>query len=157
MRWSIRHCGAAGRQNSRRDRGRHPRLRRAAPLLALLALAGCGNPGGDLVAIEVVDPAGQVDRLRVTDDGRGSCDGGELQRLESQRLLDAREVEREMEELPGERSDFGKIEGRVSYRATMRDAAVTWSQGARRPDVLPKATLLALTLRRELCGNAAGP
>ena len=128
-------------------------MKRAALLLATVALAGCGNPGGDLIGIEVRDPGGQVDRLRVTDDGRGSCDGGELRRLASQRLLDAREVEREMEELPGERSDFGRLEDRVSYRASMRDAVVTWAQGARRPEVLSKATLLALNLRRELCAS----
>lgn len=128
-------------------------MRRALALAGLLALAGCGNPGGDILAIEVHQPGGDVQRLRVTDDGRGSCDGGELARLESRRLLEAREVEREMEELEGERSDFGRLEGRVTYRASMRDAVVTWTEGARRPDVLPKATLLALRLRRELCAE----
>jgi hypothetical protein len=91
----------------------------------------------------------------VTDDGRGSCDGGELERLDSGRLLEAREVQREMAELPGERTNFGLLTNRTTYRATMRDADVSWSEGARRPEVLPKATLLALNLRRELC--AAGP
>jgi hypothetical protein len=56
-----------------------------------------------------------------------------------------------MVELPGERSDFGRLEDRINYRAHMRDADVTWAQGARRPEVLSKATLLALNLRRELC------
>jgi hypothetical protein len=123
---------------------------RRALALAGLALAGCGNPGGDLIAFEERGPAG-THRLVVTDDGRGSCDGGELERLESGRLLEAREVEREMEELPGARSDFSAPGAIRRYRAEMRDATVTWSEGARAEAVLPKATLLALNLRRELC------
>jgi hypothetical protein len=126
----------------------------AAAAAAAAVLAGCGNPGGDLIAIEQRGPAG-AHRLVVTDDGRGRCDGGELERLDSSRLLEAREVQREMEELPGERTYFGVLRDRTTYRATMRDAEITWTEGARRPDVLPKATLLALNLRRELC--AAGP
>jgi hypothetical protein len=131
--------------------------RTVAALAAPVALGatGCGNPGGDLIAIEARGPGG-TNRLVVTDDGRGRCGDGELVRLESQRLLDAREVQREMEELPGERSDFGRLEGRTNYRASMRDAEVTWTEGARRPEVLPKATLLALNLRRELCGQGEG-
>lgn len=131
--------------------------RTLAALVAAFALAGCGNPGGDLIAIEARGPGGTANRVVVTDDGRGRCGDGELVRLESQRLLDAREVQREMEELPGERSDFGRLEGRTNYRASMRDAEVTWTEGARRPDVLPKATLLALNLRRELCGEGGPP
>lgn len=126
----------------------------AACATAALLAAGCGNPGGDLLALEERPPGGAAPtRLVVTDDGRGSCNGGGLQRLESTRLLEAREVEREMVELPAERSDFGRLEGRTNYRAHMRDADVTWAQGAQRPEVLAKATLLALRLRRELCGR----
>ncbi|MDQ3935599.1 MAG: hypothetical protein M3340_13315 [Actinomycetota bacterium] len=127
-------------------------------VVAAIMLSACGNPGGDIIAIEVREPrAGTpIQRLVVTDDGRGSCNGGELERLESARLLEAREVQRELDELPGERTDFGRLESRRSYRAVMRDATVTWAEGARRPEVLPKATLLALNLRRELCGGSAG-
>lgn len=128
---------------------------RLTPLALLLVVAGCGNPGGDLLAIEVRAPGGEATRLVVTDDGRGRCNGGELKRLDSARLLEAREVARELEELPGERSDFGRLEDRTNYRATLREAEVTWAQGAQRPPVLPKATLLALRLRREACGDGA--
>ena len=134
-----------------------PALRLTPLALLLLAVAGCGNPGGDLIAIEERAPGGATIRLVVTDDGRGSCNGGELKRLESARLIEAREVERELEELPGERSDFGHLEDRTNYRATMREAEVTWAEGARQPAVLPKATLLALKVRREACGGATAP
>ena len=125
---------------------------RLTPLALLLLAVGCGNPGGDLLAIEERAPGGATNRLVVTDDGRGSCNGGQLKRLESDRLLEAREVQREMEELPGERSDFGRLGDRTNYRATMREAEVTWAEGARQPAVLPKATVLALQLRRATCG-----
>ena len=130
-------------------------MRRAAPLVALVALAGCGNPGGDILAIEVREPAAgtPIQRLVVTDDGRGRCNAGELERLDSDRLLDAREVQRELDELPGDRSDYTGPRGRRAYRAETRESDVTWIEGAPRvPEVIPKATLLALNLRRELCG-----
>ena len=129
----------------------------AVVLAATAVLGACGNPGGDLIAIDVTDPDERSStRLVVTDDGRGSCNGGELKRLESARLLEAREVEREMEELPGERTNFGRLAGRTVYRATMRDAEVTWTEGARRPEVLAKATALALRLDHETCPHLAG-
>ena len=132
-------------------------MKRAALLLApLAALAGCGNPGGDLIAIEKRQ-GGAVIKLVVTDDGRGSCGGGELQRLESDRLLDAREVEREMEALPGERASYAGLPGASSYRAVMRDATVTWAEGAKgAPPVINKATALAYRLDRALCPHVAG-
>jgi hypothetical protein len=128
-------------------------VRRAIALAAAIAVvAGCGNPGGDLIAIEEHGGPAGAQRLVVTDDGRGSCNGGELKRLPSERLLEAREAERNLQGLPGkDRLDFGRLPGRTIYTARMRGAEVTWSEGARQPPVLPKTTLLALKLRNELC------
>ena len=54
-------------------------MRRCALLAALatgLFAAGCGGTAGDLLALEVTGGAGNShDRLRLTDDGRASCNG----------------------------------------------------------------------------------
>ncbi|HEX8054013.1 MAG TPA: hypothetical protein VF517_13565 [Thermoleophilaceae bacterium] len=121
---------------------------------ALTALA-CGNPGGDLIALE--ERGAHFTRLVVTDDGRGSCNGGELKRLESSRLLEAREVERELQELATERTNFPDPTGGRQFRAKMRDATVTWMERSQQDPVLPKATALTLELRRELCPAPATP
>lgn len=123
--------------------------------LVLLALAGCGNPGGDLIALE--ERGVHFTRVVVTDDGRGSCNGGELKRLASERLLEAREVERELQELADEGTNFPGPQGGRHFRAQMRGATVTWTERSRQDPVLPKATLLALKLRRELCPPPATP
>jgi hypothetical protein len=65
-------------------------VRRA--LLALtLALVGCGQPSADLF---VVSRSGSIPgaklRLRVTDDGHVSCNGGALREITSKQLIDAR-------------------------------------------------------------------
>jgi hypothetical protein len=137
-------------------------MRRAAPALAALAaalLAGCGNPGGDLMSIEVREPTAgtPVERLVVTDDGRGRCNAGDLERLPSERLLEAREVERELEDLVVRRVRPRALPGRRAYRAHMREGTIGWSEGDVSEPVLPKGTLLATKLRHELCPARAGP
>jgi hypothetical protein len=128
-------------------------VRRALSLIAAVAvLAGCGNPGGDLIALE--ERGAHFTRVVVTDDGRGSCNGGELERLESGRLLEAREVERELQELADERTNFPDANGGRHFRAQMRGATVTWMERSRQDPILPKATLLTLRLRAELCPGA---
>ena len=130
-------------------------MKRAALLLAALAVAGCGNPGGDLIALE--ERGAHFTRLVVTDDGRGKCNGGELKRLESDRLLEAREVERELQELADERTNFPDPNGGRQFRAQMRGATVTWAERSHQDPVLPKATLLTLKLKRELCPGGGQP
>jgi hypothetical protein len=131
---------------------RRPFVGAALAAAIALSVAACGNPGGDILAIEVREPDGKVTRLVVTDDGRGSCASGELQRLDSDRLLEAREVEREFDELPGDESNYPGPAGRRRYRAEMRDAVVTWVEGAPgAPEAVGRATQLALNLRRDLC------
>jgi hypothetical protein len=130
-------------------------LKRAAPIVALLALAGCGNPGGDLIALE--ERGAHFTRLVVTDDGRGSCNGGELKRLASERLLEAREVERGLQELADERTNFPGPGGGRLFRAQMRGATVTWTERSASEPILPRATLLTLRLRGELCPQPTTP
>jgi hypothetical protein len=132
----------------------------AASALAALAAAGCGNPGGDLIAIEVREAGAgtPATRLVVTDDGRGSCNGSELERLPSERLLEAREVEREIERLAVNDTRLPPLRGRRSYRAETPDGSVTWSEGFRpAPEGIAEGTLLALKLRRELCPRGGAP
>ena len=124
-------------------------MKRVALVLAALAVAGCGNPGGDLIALE--ERGAHFTRLVVTDDGRGSCNGGGLERLESDRLLEAREVERELQKLADERTNFPGPGGGRHFRAQMRGATVTWMERSTQDPVLPKATLLAIRLKSELC------
>jgi hypothetical protein len=70
------------------------------PALAAGALAGCagGGPPADLF---VVTRSGDVARarlgLRVTDDGRVSCNGGALVPIASEDLISARQLRRELE------------------------------------------------------------
>ena len=120
---------------------------------ACAALAGCGGEAGDLIAIESTGGPSQGHRIVVTGDGRGSCDGGELSRIESDRLIQAREVERELEELADRSESFPEQRGRRRYTARTDEGVVRWSEGAGGlPEVLPEASLLALELERELCG-----
>jgi hypothetical protein len=134
----------------------------AASALALVA-AGCGGSAGDLIVIQVTGgPARVNERIRVTDDGRGSC-GGSLRQLTSQDLLDAREMKRQLKPLakrgasfPAPRPDARR------YVAQSVDGTVTWSEGATGPAALGRATLLTLRFERKLCrpprsGPASGP
>ena len=93
----------------------------------------------------------------MTDDGRGSCNGGELKRLDSDLLLEARDVERELQELADTATNFPDPNGGRHFRAQMRDATVTWMERSRQDPALPKATALTLKLRRELCPPPASP
>lgn len=129
-------------------------MRWASILVLACALAGCGGSAGDLLAIEV--SGGFEDRtvrLTVTSDGRGRCGAGELRRLTSDRVIEAREVERELEAFAEDGASFGEAIGdRRSYVARTRAGTVRWSEGEPRlPEVLPQAVLLARQLERELC------
>ena len=117
--------------------------------------AGCGNPGGDQLALE--ESGAHFNRLVVTDDGRGRCNDGELERLQDGRLLEAREVERELRELADKgRTIFPENTGGRHFRAQMRGVTVTWRERSAQDPILPKATLLTIQLRRELCPPQQG-
>jgi len=126
----------------------------AAALAACALLAGCGGEAGDLMAIEVSGGAAGAKRtIVVTGDGRGSCNGGERENVESDRLVEARDVERDIEDLTDAGRTFPERPGRRRYVVRTDDGVVRWSEGTPGlPDVLPRTALLTLQLERELCG-----
>jgi hypothetical protein len=129
-------------------------MRRAALALALVFLAGCGGPAGDLVAIEVSGgPVKGTEHIVVIEDGRGRCNAGPLQEIPNDRLLDAREVERDLKPLAEDGASFpAPGAGRRHYVARTNDGSVSWTEGAQgAPAVIGKATLLALQLERQVC------
>ena len=123
-----------------------------APLAAALALlAACGGSAGDLLAIEV--SGGSQARARtlvVTGDGLGGCGRGARRPIPSERLIEARAVERDLGELAERGASFadgGTGAGRRSYVARSRAGTVRWTEGAPGlPAVLPRAALLAVRL-----------
>ena len=133
-------------------------------------LAACGGEAGDLLALEVSGGfQEQPLRLTVTEDGRGSCDGGELQPIPSQRLIEARDLERDLGGLAEDGASFGPpgavddgregerggaedAEDRRRYVARTRAGTVRWVEGSPElPEVLPRAALLAQQLEDDLC------
>ena len=136
---------------------RRARLRLRRPTIAALAafalLAGCGGEAGDLMAIEVSGgTAGTKRTLVVTGDGRGRCSRGDLENIDSDLLVEARDVERDIEELADDSRTFPERADRRRYVVRTDDGVVRWSEGTPGlPDVLPRTALLALRLERELC------
>jgi hypothetical protein len=130
---------------------------RAATLAAVaaLALVACGGEAGDLLALEIsggFQP--EAVRLTVTEDGRGTCDGGELRPIPGERLIEARDLERDLEGLARDGASFGapSAADARSYVARTREGTVRWVEGAPDlPEVLPRAALLAQQLEEELC------
>ncbi|HKP88745.1 MAG TPA: hypothetical protein VJT75_02105 [Thermoleophilaceae bacterium] len=129
------------------------RLALLAAAAAAIALGGCGTATEDLMAIERSFPETGVHvRIRVTNDGRGSCGAGTLQRLPSQTLLDARGVKRSLRPLARRGASFSSSRpDRSSYVFRSFDGVVRWTEGTRGPRALARAALLELRLERLLC------
>lgn len=126
-------------------------------LVGAAALAACGGSAGDILALEVSGgPREEPTRLTVTEDGRGTCDGDALEPIPSERLIEAREVARDLEGLTAEGVRFDSEAGAApqgrDYVARVPAGTLRWSEGSPDlPDALPRAALLARELERELC------
>lgn len=128
-------------------------MKRLACALALL-LAGCGGSAGDLLSITVSGgPSPARHTMVVTGDGRGSCDRGTLQQLPGDRVIDARELEKDVGDLARRSATYPPARaGARHYTLRTKDGTVEWSEGsASLPPELPRAQLLALQLEHILC------
>jgi hypothetical protein len=116
---------------------------RAAAVVALaaiaLATAGCGSEAADLfVVTRGGDVRGARLTMRVTDDGRASCNGRPLVEITSKQLITARQAKRDLEDpaKAGLRLPAGP-QPVFSYRARTDDGTVSWSDDSpRQPPVL---------------------
>jgi hypothetical protein len=121
---------------------------------AALLLAGCGSEAHDLF---LVQRGGQVPgarlALRVTDDGRASCNRGPLVDITSAQLIAARELQRDLEPLAKRR--FALPPGRGSvlrYRVVLEDGAVRFADDSRgQPAALFRLAKLTRDVARGPC------
>jgi hypothetical protein len=126
----------------------------AVAVLLALALGGCGSEARDLF---VVDRNGAIRdarlSLRITDDGRASCNGKPLVDITSAQLIEARAAEEDLADpakahlrLPPGRQPV------LSYHVRTEDGAATWSDdSARQPPVLFEVAKLTRDVARGAC------
>ena len=130
-------------------------------LLVLAALAGglvsCGGSPGDLMSITVTGGPGNVKQdIVIRADGQATCNDGKSKDIGSAKLIEAREIEREVGDIAkrgavyeARRQDDLQLRDYVLRRD---DGEVHWTETARGlPEILARAQLLALQLGRDLC------
>jgi hypothetical protein len=125
-----------------------------AAALAALVVAGCGSEARDLFLVtRSGDVPGAELALRITDDGRASCNRKPLVEITSDQLIAARESARDLEDpvkahlrlAPGPQPVF-------SYRVRTEEGTVTWSDDSpRQPPVLFKLAKLTRDVAKGPC------
>jgi hypothetical protein len=126
----------------------------AAALLLALAIGGCGNESADLF---VVDRTGAIPgarlSLRITDDGRASCNDKPLVDITSAELVQARAAQEDL--VDPTKAHLRLAPGPqpvLSYRVRTQDGAAAWSDdSSRQPAVLFAVAKLTRDVARGAC------
>ena len=122
--------------------------------LAALAMGACGSEARDLFLVtRSGDVPGARLTLRVTDDGRASCNGRPLVDITSAQLITARESERDVEPAAKAQLRLGAGAQPVfSYRVRTEEGGVAWSDDSlRQPAVLFKLAKLTRDVAKGPC------
>src|SRR6185295_15384435 len=120
-----------------------------------VAACGAGAPAHDLFLVQRggAIPGARL-ALRVTDDGRASCNRGPLVEISSAQLIAARELERDLEPLAKRR--FALPPGGDSilqYRVVLEDGTVRFADDSHgQPALLFKLAKLTRDVARGPCG-----
>ena len=128
----------------------------AAALLLCVPLAACGGESGDLMAIEVsggfAKGRGPLE-IVLANDGRGTCADRAEESVPSDVVIEARELERDLNGLAEDGAALGPGRGGgARFVVRIKAGTVRWAEGARDlPPALGRAQLLALRLDRLLC------
>jgi hypothetical protein len=134
---------------------------RAAAALAGLAAAGvalsacgAGAPAHDLFLVQRggTIPGARL-ALRITDDGRVSCNRGPLVDITSAQLITARELERDLEPLAKRRYALGAgADSILRYRVVLEEGAVRFADDSRgQPPALFRLAKLTRDVARGPC------
>ena len=128
-------------------------------LAAALGLSACGS-GGPAHDLFLVQRGGDIPgarlALRVTDDGRASCNRGPLVDITSAQLIAARELQRDLDPLAKRRFALAPGGGSVlRYRVVLEDGAVRFADDSRgQPPALFRLAKLTRDVARGACGLA---
>lgn len=131
------------------------RARCTAAVVGLLAVAGCGGPSADLFEVRRGGAgAGARLTLLVSDGGTVRCNGAAPRSLGDDRLLEAREVERELEDEAERGVRLGPgPQSVLRYSVRLEEGTVAFSDTS--PGVRPEMRALAAFTRdvaRRVCG-----
>jgi hypothetical protein len=133
-------------------------VKRAALLLATLALAGCGSPSADLF---LVNRSG-ADRnanltLLVSDDGTVTCNGSKHE-IPNEKLLDARKLTRELSPQAELHLVLPPRPGTVlSYKVRMEAGTVAFSDTSRPlPSEFAELEVFTKSISEDVCGLRRG-
>ncbi|HEY3018547.1 MAG TPA: hypothetical protein VGJ32_00050 [Solirubrobacteraceae bacterium] len=128
----------------------------AALAAAALLAAGCGSPSADLFAVERAGsiPGARL-RLVVNDAGTVRCDDRPAVKLTEAELLDARDLQRDLEDPAGRDLRLAPGPGSVlRYRVRTPDGTVSFADDSRgKPAVLDRLAFYVRRLARQRCGR----
>ena len=133
------------------------RLLAAAALAAALLAAACGSPSPDLFA---VDRSGTIPgarlRLVINDAGTVRCDDRRAVELSGGELLDARDLQRDLEAPAARALRLAPGRGSVlRYRVRTPDGTVSFADdSAGKPAVLDRLAFYVRRMAQERCGRA---
>jgi hypothetical protein len=128
-------------------------------VVALLALAGCGQEQADLFEVQRsgADPAANVD-LVVNDGGTATCNHGKSLALPGRTLLDARELARKLRKQARLSIELPKGP-RASLRYVVRTSAGRasfWDTSRNQPPAFGQLQALTRQVTEDVCHIARG-
>ena len=108
------------------------RTRLGLAALAAIALTGCGSPASDIFEVERSGSIPDADlRIVVADDGTVRCNGGSPKNIGDPRLLDARELGRELTDTArGGRTLHAGPGSVLSYRVRLPSGTLNYSDSS---------------------------
>ena len=108
-------------------------MRRAAAVVAAMALAGCGSPSADLFEVQRSGADRAANLTMVVSDGGSVTCNGKRHPLDAERLLRARELARALSEQAELGLELPPGPGaNLSYRVRMEAGTVAFSDTSRR-------------------------